>query len=498
MANYEDYEDYEEYEDEEDDEELEEQFEEEERRAREEEKKRHEIEEKILKNKLRAIFSAVSSGERVTLKFGEKIVMKRAKAFPKLKGDINRINAVLTAKKARKIYKVISSGPVLYYVLIAALIIVLLIILAAIIGSIVGSAGMNQETVSGITGDDFYGARMVYVDENRSTSNIIEDYVELIVDGIDETENINSVTILEQPYTVEIEININVPTEYDYSMFVEEDFSGEYLSLYNIVYDIAKVVYKIDNAADFTGNSLVECVNGIKYFGIANIDEIASILANNFEQNLDFTAKDNGGAEVVETAILEAIKGEIKTETNNKLSTILNNEDYLIRAEKLFVKDYILIGSEEMLSGIEKQNYVAMIFMAKNKVTLNQFSFVISNTTFENFTINMTINGNNYDVETDESNIALEEDQEAYVYSTPSINVSVDEFEDIDTQNLNSLAEGLSLIDIVKNVDDYSIYLTGATDVNENEYLTVKKNGAVVNLYNTEAFNFVEWETTWR
>jgi len=44
-------------------------------------------------------------------------------------------------------------------------------------------------------------------------------------------------------------------------------------------------------------------------------------------------------------------------------------------------------------------------------------------------------------------------------------------------------------------VDNYETYLT--TPAGES-YLTIKKNGVVVNVSNTEAFNLVEFETSWQ
>jgi len=455
-----------------------------------------ELEGKLLKNKLRAIFRDVSVSSRTSLKFTEKQTVKKAKAHPNLKQEINRVNTVLASNKVKNISKMMSSSPMLMYVLIGALVIFLLISVFAFFDSLLGGDGNNPNAVAGITGNDFYGARMVYKDDEKARSSMVEDYVELIIDGIDETKSITSITAGGGTYNVELTINLNVPGEnFDYSTFNETDFYGSYQTLYDAILETSKVVYQVDNGNAYTGSSLVECVDGIKYFGFANMTEIVPIVEQVVSENMTFTAEDDAGSIVSDGTTLNQIQDSIETETANKLTTLFSNDVYSVRTEKLFVKDYILESEDAMLTGIEKENYVAMIFMPKHNVTFTKLSFMVSNTDFANFEISFSANGNTIEMQTDGANISNREGSEAYIYYADS-SASVGAFDDdINTNNLSALANGMSLYDIVESVDNYETYLT--TPAGES-YLTIKKNGVVVNVSNTEAFNLVEFETSWQ
>ena len=75
------------------------------------------------------------------------------------------------------------------------------------------------------------------------------------------------------------------------------------------------------------------------------------------------------------------------------------------------------------------------------------------------------------------------------------MNVSANEFTDIDLSNRNALKEGLSLFDIVENAElDSSKYLENKTG---ETCLTLKKNGAFVEIKNDQSFIIIELKTDW-
>ena len=132
-----------------DDEEIEESAEEETEQMSEAERIQFELEERILKNKLKSIFIKVSQSGKTNLSITEKRDVKKAKQHPKLKKDINRINLVLVSNKAKRVYKLLSSSPVLGYVLIGALILFLIIAAVAAFGSIMPWLFPDEEEGSG-------------------------------------------------------------------------------------------------------------------------------------------------------------------------------------------------------------------------------------------------------------------------------------------------------------------------------------------------------------
>lgn len=459
-----------------------------------EEKKQQEIEQKLLRNKLRKIQRDLGVS-RTTLKEKEKKIIKQAKKFPALKKDIKMINTMLMANKAKNTSKLMSASPALFYVAIGALIIFLIICVVAVVGSILGTDGGKPSSQYGITGADFYGARMVYKDDEKATQNMVEDYVEIVEKSIEEIKSINSVTISSQTYTFNANVNIDLPVDYDYSTFTQEtETTFASADLYSIVLDLSKIVYLADNGVAYDGTSLTESLNGIKYFGFANKDEFITQLSSSISSKITIENVKNSAQETVtDSGILNEISNSIKSQFEAKF----NSADYsnlFIRTEKLFVKDYILETDDARISNIEEENYVAMIFMPKNNVTFTGFSFTISKTAFTDFKISMKVNGKNVEMTTDNSNISMNEGEEAYIYSSGDIEETVSIFTAIDENNpLN----GISLFDIVENIVDYSEYLESSLDENSVEVWTYNQGGAVVQTENTEAFYLVEWETAW-
>ncbi len=399
------------------------------------------------------------------------------------------------AKKATRVFKFMSASPALFWILMITFVIFLLISVVSIVGSMSGQNGGDPSAQYGINGRDFYGARMVYKDDEKANAQMVEDYVTLVENSVSEVQKINSVTVSGATYNLTLNINILFPEEdYDYSTFNETTFSTEYATLYLLIKDIAQIVYLADNGTAYSGETLIDCFKDIKYFGFANYEAISNKLVEKISANTTISVKDSGGNDV-------ALTTEIQNAFTNQVTTNLTSanfkEKYSLRTEKLFVKDYILNGADEMISNVKKENYVAMIFMPKKNVTFKKFSFQISNTNFENFTISITANGTEIPVETDGANISFDEGSEAYVYSTSSnLNINAEMFdEDIDETNLNALSEEKSLFEIANSFVNYSTYLKAKAD--DNSVLTIKQNGVVVNLSNIEAFNIVEFETVW-
>jgi len=451
--------------------------------------------EKLLKTQLRQVLRSVGV-TKMALNPQQKRTVKQAKQFPNLKNDIRAINSMLSANKVKNAMKGISSLPLLKFFIVFGLLLFLFISVLAIFSALTGDGGEEPSAQFGIKGADFYGARMVYADDEKATEQMVEDYVLLVENSIDEVEKVSDVTVSGVTYNLTLNINILLPEDdYNYSTFNETTFSTEYSTLYEIIKEVAEIVYLADNGTAYSGSTLVDCLNGITYFGFANLPEVTATLAEDISQVTNITSvKDGAGNDATLTT-------EIQNAFINQVQTNLTSVDFQnkhsVRTAKLFVKDYILTEDSEMISKIKKQNYVAMIFMPKKDVSFTKLSFQISNTNFENFTISITANGIEIPIETDGANVSLNE-KEAYIYSTSSnLNISAQEFADIDKTNLNALSEDISLLEIVKSFDDYSPYLETKTDENSIDFLTIKQNGVVVNLGNSETFNIVEWETLW-
>lgn len=482
---------------------LQQQLQEMEQQQNADQQEKQRIEEKLTKNKLKFICSNLAIGSRTTLKETEKKTIKKAKQFPNLKKDIKQVNTLLAANRVKVATKTMSMSPAMFYVVIGALIILLVIAVVAFVGSIMpylfpddegNGNGGTTSSAFGITGQDFYGGRMVYKDDEKSRLAIIEDYVALVELGITEAKTISTISSGGSEISVTIEVNIQLPNEeYDYSTFDEATFQAEYSVLYSTIFDIAKVVYKIDNGTDYANTTLLECVDGILYFGYGQtaMIDINKIINDAIIANSTVTATD--GTTINKTT-------EVDPLISSKIEELCLNEKYHLRAEKLFVKDYVLSGEDKM-KDISKENYVAFIFMPNKNVTFTKFSFSVGNADLTELTMKLTNNGNEINLKKDDFDFSNDEDssKQAFIYLTnENLSVSAGVFNDIDVNNLGALSEGMSLFELIKNVDDYSIYLETKTNETSGEYLTIKKNGVVLELNNKEEFSFSEFETTWQ
>ena len=344
-----------------------------------------------------------------------------------------------------------------------------------------GGGGGAVSSMFGIKGTDFYGARMVYSDNEKATQTIVEDYVEFVENGILEAEKITTISAGVDNVSVDLTINIVLPSSnYDYSQFNETDFRSSYGDLYAVIYDISKSVYKVDNGSDFAGTSLVQCIDGIKYFGIGETGDVVEIVKTAIINRTSFTKSNDPDNKLTQDDVYAAIE--------QRLDSYYSTTSTL-RTEKLFVKDYILEG-ENMMENIAKENYVAIIFMPRKNLTFTKISLAVGSADLTNFTIN--INGET--LSSDGINLGTVEKQ-TYIYGG-NVNITANKFVDINESNLRALENETSLMEIAK-LSNYSTYLTDVTD-NGVSYLKIKKNGVVVNLFNDEAYSLVEFETTWQ
>lgn len=459
-----------------------------EQEEQQEQQQKLKIQERILKVRLKALNVKLKMKSSVALTGNDNTLYQKAKKNKNLASDCAMIDATLSMNMVKNASKAMSSTPGLQYVLIFSLIIFVAICFIAIIYSIFG--GTSE---FGITGTDFYGARVVYKDDEKSVSYIVEDYVELLGAGIEHANN-QSLTNLN------ITINIELPDEeYSYEDFDEAEFASSYPVAYSTALQIANLVYKVDNGAAASG-SLVETINGIKYFGVVKVDEdgngsddVAEIITKSILDYSTFKNKDATNPDLNASDVENA-----RNQITSSLQALYSQEKYSQRAEKLFVKDYILTG-EEKLKGMSSENYVAFIFMPKKDVSFSKLSFAVSGSNLNDFKITLKENGNELNLKKDDSDYSTDEGTSNFIYSTTLfVTVPGFKFADIDESNTNALSEGMSLMDIVLSEElDYTIYLKSETNENGVQYLTIKKNGVVVELENSEKFNFSEFETEW-
>ncbi len=445
----------------------------------------------------------------------------------KKKGHGNEVRAIESAVDLRKQAFKIKANTALTtgapFIGIFALIIFIIIAIIVIVATLFpflfpdDSAGGSKGTASpfGMKGDMFYGGRFVYKDEVLSRNGLIEQYVDIVETSV---ENLQAQTYTEIVkgegeddvyYDVRLTLNLTLPADdFNYEKLDLTQFQTDYVDLYNIVGEIAKVAYKVDNNVTEAPADLIETLDGIKYFGFneqmigSNIDDttdniieiIYSSLAKteviSIEEKLA-TDSDVSNYVPATNATLESLDEEIR-------ENILQTGDAIdkVRAEKLFIKDYILEDAESYMEGIEKKNYVALIYMSKENVDFSYVSYTITIDKNADFAVTLTNNGSEITLTKGEGeNLGNEEETSelSYMFKTSeNLKQVCNTTTIIDVSNLKQFTNGSSLFKVVSKASDYTIYLEETTDENDEKVLTFKTGNMYATFETDMEFYFNE------
>lgn len=412
------------------------------------------------------------------------------KAMEKIdKRDVQKFKTLMANKVQAFWHKVkLIFAPIIPVLPIILIVLIACLTIAAAVDSIFGiggSSGGNNGMSSqfGITGEKFYGARLVYVDEEQSKADMLKNFVGVLseVESAVETADGN------------IDITLSIPAnDYDYLTFEETAFSADYPDAYQIIFDLTKLVAENDLIeGEAVGASVNENLGLIKYFGYNSTltPQMAEIISNYINSNNLYTYNSD---EETDTTTIENL---ITSTTAN----VLSNQKYQVRAEKLYVIDYILSG-ENRMENIPNRNYKYMIFMPKQNVTFNYFSFIVKDIDYSNFS--MTLKNADGEILLTSTLYTSTEDVgfESYLYeSNSNLTVQANAFTDIDSDNLNALSQGMSLIDIVNSDLNSDIYLTEmqaeSVETSDMAVKTIKLDGVYAEFNSEQEFCFAELET---
>ena len=279
--------------------------------------------------------------------------------------------------------------------------------------------------------------------------------------------------------------------------------------------DIAKLSYKVDNDIENDADiptELTDILNGVKYFGFNedmigesvvdedvevdnNIIEIVyDILANS--SYVQVLAKGESDADFVQNASIgfEDVKEQFKTSVKNSIKGKIED----VRTEKLFIKDIILDGDDKYMEGIEKKNYVALIYLPKQDVEFDYVSYMITIDKDAEFSMVLSNNGSEITLSKGEGeNWSTDEETEpkelTYTFkSGENLNQNASISDVANTADLNKFSSPSSLFEIVTNSSDYTTYLQEKTLENGDTVLTYKTGNMFI-LFETDAeFYFTE------
>lgn len=486
-------------------------------------KKQFEVEEIKLKKSLPEIQGKLNMRYLPYITSREKEDLNKAKKHPKLATEIGKTYKTLFQKLLEFIRNHIT---VIFWVVVilAAIFIGLPIIITLLTWPIkwllwpdddsTGDSG-GGSAAFGVTGDDFYGVRTIYTDDEKARVGLLEEYSTIIDNSIEQTltvEKLKNITTgsgedeVSKTYKVSVVVDLIIPktevegkepTDFDYSTFNEDTFKTTYVDYYNILNAVAEKVYVYDSPTGNIPSLLIEKLDGIKYFGLdATVSaEVKTLIYNKLVElydvevfNITDKKVEEGG---IATDLKTELKSEIETEINAEIAEVL--APYTARTEKLFVKDFILSKDGDMMSGITEENYVCWIFMPNKAVQFEQFWFYIKHSDIDNFDIKLFNNGSEITMKKDEEDLG-NENAKLYSYFAKNLSENVSEFMDIDKSNSEALKEGVALSEIIK---DTNLPTEKYLSLNEYGVYTFNKNGMYVEFNSLEKFYCVEMETLW-
>lgn len=316
-------------------------------------------------------------------------------------------------------------------------------------------------SVFGIQSDKFYGARMIYEDDETANAEIKDIYLKftqnIIIDinndnakvSIDTTtHNNNQITILVTNFAKQLALNTN-PT--------------------------ANV------------NTLDDSLNIITHYGFNDSEK--SIVFNSIASDI----KDNG------------LTTTEKTELTEKMQNAYSNEKYSIIKKilpKITIKDKLFTGNNTELEELTREKYLGYVFMPKDNVTFKTLSFrfvVTQNHTAEVELKHYTQSG----IQTIKEKTTIDyswynvDTEEFTDYEVTNLSENVTPFTAINTANIQELADGVSIYYLLAN-NLYSTYFkvfegecTGQNlleNINSDNYIYLQCS-------NDGAFNLAEYVT---
>ena len=486
--------------------------------------------EKELEEELQGIIDSLD-GKKVDdirliprLKDKEKEKIRQAEKHPKLVGKVLEVFKKLGAK----IWEFIRNNSTWLVPLVGILLAILVgipIVLAVLSWPIKWFLWPDDDTdygdggggsaAFGVTGDDFYGVRTIYTDDEKARVGLLEEYSTIIDNSIEQTltiEKIKTITTgtgddeVSKTYKVSVVVDLSIPktevegkepTDFDYSTFNEDTFKTTYVDYYNILNAVAEKVYVYDNPTGNIPSLLIEKLDGIKYFGLdlTVSSEVKTLIYNKLVELYDIEVFNQTDNKVEEGAVVTDLKTELKAEIEAEINTEIIEvlAPYTARTEKLFVKDFILSESDDTMSGITEENYVCWIFMPNKAVQFEQVWFYVKHPDIDNFNIKLFNNGSEITLKKDTGNLG-DENVKLYSYYIRNIHENVGAFEDIDTSKIDALKQGVALSDIIK---DENLPTEKYLSLNADGVYTFNKNGMYVEFNSLEKFYCVEQETLW-
>lgn len=353
------------------------------------------------------------------------------------------------------------------YILIIVVIIAVLFCIIEAITAAFDAIGGFMSSIWGVNEDKFHGTRYVYYDEEYTTNDLKDKYLEFTYNLVSDVNN---------SYTIEI----------------------DYTKAYNESSQINAFCLSFARAInpDLTNATLDECTKNISHYGF---DETNVIKDEKTEKELMLLSLANSTYPYLTNKGIN----EITLYSKFKELYELPKYDYMRNVcAKILIKDYILADGQRAID-IPKKNYVGFVYMPKESVVFKKANFAFG--IDEEKTVNISAN---YKRETLKEEIKTDIADSTWI-KNGDLEKSFDcelneyiftEFTAIDEPNLLYLNEPKTLFDICRDNKFNKFFKEDANkndvnnlldNVNTNNYFYLKLNSD--SPYNM-AESFVEYE----
>lgn len=417
----------------------------------------------------------------------EKKTIEQAKKHKKLRPKLDKLGWLMNAARMKATSKGISAiTPIVTMLPIVFIVVIAIIAAAVMIAIIKGEIDLNGNSTGGNSGaapmgpkgKDFYAVRAVYSDDEQAEIDQIGDYID-ILKGVKEQIDTDIAGL-------EITFNLDLPEDDEINTFIENKNTGEFIIAYETMKEMANVVYLYDNESGVETELNIQ-LGLIKYFGyndeIINLDgennDLTDIVKANLEQYQSslFAPKEDGELPADLTNIVNA-------SVDKYMATVSD-----LRAEKYYIKDFVLDGDDATMEDIETKNYKAIILYSRSGFDAQFIQFYAKNVDVEKFVtyiddfgtkIEFDIvpkdNDDYYD-KTSSSGQSSNDEPENKMYNY-EINHAFSIDENMEPTYLNTIVEGkniLNLYDILLAEKDNLATSTILTDAVDESGNTIEK-----------------------
>lgn len=301
--------------------------------------------------------------------------------------------------------------PIIGWILLAILILIIVIVVIVAVVNFFDEKTNPENMTSNeyITSEYFYGVRSVYIDEEALLNSLqlsYKQYAVYILDYLDDNQDIT--------------LNITLPEEFDNATSIDQHIINISIGMGNIV-----ATGSTDYSVEF-----ITLYPQIEYFGLTTTQsELVNIFLADYISNNNLITNNSS------SLTLDLI---------NEISNYQTMQYIFNLCEKVMIKDEI--ATSNGLTGIEKRQYIASIYMPNNTIVVKNSSYTIVNEN-ENFATNIKLVEVKNGLETIHIDHSLEENTEIIDGNNEPITLT--NFISIDPNNLQTFSSGLSLFDAI-------------------------------------------------